>query len=223
MGTARPKIISSKKISKNKIKMKLFMLASVSFGATIKSDCEDGIYRHPENCGAFYQCANGHRYEDQYCPEGLFFNESTSRCDWPENVDCGKCTDGVHPHETDCNAYYQCAHDHRYPTQFCPDNLLFNSDLLVCDWPQNVNCTSGGSAEATTTTTAAPEEEAENSEADSCSDGVHPHESECNAYYQCAHGHRYPTQFCPDNLLFNKNLLVCDWPENVECENDVSA
>ena len=39
----------------------------------------------------------------------------------------------------------------------------------------------------------------------------------CNAYYQCAHGHRFPDQFCPGNLLFNGE--VCDYPENVTCPN----
>ena len=46
----------------------------------------------------------------------------------------------------------------------------------------------------------------------------------CNAYYQCAHGHQFPDQFCPDDLLFNGE--VCDQPKNVTCptvEYDVSA
>ena len=46
----------------------------------------------------------------------------------------------------------------------------------------------------------------------------------CNAYYQCAHGHQFPDQFCPDDLLFNGE--VCDQPENVTCptvEYDVTA
>ena len=37
-----------------------------------------------------------------------------------------------------CNAYFQCAHGHQYPDQFCPDGLLFNGE--VCDHPQNVTC-----------------------------------------------------------------------------------
>ena len=46
----------------------------------------------------------------------------------------------------------------------------------------------------------------------------------CNAYYQCAHGHQFPDQFCPDDLLFNGE--VCDQPENVTCpilEYDLTA
>ena len=132
---------------------------SGAFGATIRS-CNDGIYRHPDDCSAFYQCTNGHRYEDQYCPEGLLFNELTSQCDWPENVDCGEilaiaetlCTDGVHPHETDCTTYYQCAHGHRYPDQYCPNGLLFDKDLLVCNWAENVECNFQSSTDPITTT-----------------------------------------------------------------------
>jgi len=48
------------------------------------------------------------------------------------------CLDGIHAHPTMCNAYYQCAHGHQYPDQFCPDDLLFNGE--VCDHPQNVTC-----------------------------------------------------------------------------------
>ena len=52
---------------------------------------------------------------------------------------------------------------------------------------------------------------------DGCESGIHPHESECNLYYQCDHGHRFPDQECPEGLLFNSELLVCDWPANVVC------
>ena len=50
-----------------------------------------------------------------------------------------------------------------------------------------------------------------------CADGIYPHETECNAFYQCSHGHRWEDQYCPGDLLFNPTLLVCDWPENVNC------
>merc|ERR1711953_58592 len=105
------------------------------------------------------------------------------------------CVDGVHPHESDCTKFYQCSHGNRWPDQSCPEGLLFNPDLLVCDWPENVDCDK------------------------ECADGVHAHESKCDAYYQCSHGHRWPDQPCPSGLLFNADLLVCDWPENVDCGN----
>merc|ERR1712136_327765 len=51
-----------------------------------------------------------------------------------------------------------------------------------------------------------------------CKDGVYPHEYKCDSYYQCANGHRYEDQKCPDNLLFNPQTLKCDYPSAVECQ-----
>merc|ERR1719476_283906 len=59
---------------------------------------------------------------------------------------------------------------------------------------------------------------------DNCPDGIYAHPTLCNAYYQCAHGHQFPDQFCPDDLLFNGE--VCDQHENVTCptvEYDATA
>ena len=193
---------------------------SGAFGATIKS-CSDGIYRHPEDCSAFYQCANGHRYEDQYCPNGLLFNELTSQCDWSKNVDCGECTDGVHPHETDCTAYYQCSHGHRYPDQFCADGLLFDKDLLVCNWAENVECNFQSTTDPSTTDTTAAGN-VTGAGMTFCEDGIY-RGTACNEFYQCWNGMQFPTQHCPEGLLFNTELLTCDWAENVECENETTT
>ena len=179
-------------------------------------------------CNAYYLCANGIQFEDQFCPEGLLFNGQV--CDWPANVDCNNsatttttttttttsteaaestCADGMYSLD-DCTGFYQCAHGHRYPNQYCPGDLLFNGQ--VCDWPQNVSC--GGapeqSGEPTEAPTAAPTEAP-------CADGIYRDEAACDQFYQCANGHRFPNQFCPAGLMFNGQ--VCDWPENVDCGN----
>ena len=46
------------------------------------------MHADPNNCAQFYQCANGHQYPIQECPEGLLYNAEKEYCDWPENVDC---------------------------------------------------------------------------------------------------------------------------------------
>ena len=99
-------------------------------------------------CNAYYQCANGIQFEDQFCPEGLLFNGQV--CDWPANVDCNNaptttttttttttsttttqeaaestCPDGMYSLD-DCTGFYQCAHGHRYPNQYCPGNYSKN-------------------------------------------------------------------------------------------------
>ncbi|XP_003739452.1 chondroitin proteoglycan 2 [Galendromus occidentalis] len=39
----------------------------------------------------------------------------------------------------------------------------------------------------------------------------------CTTFYICSNGVSHHIQ-CPDNLQFNTNLRVCDWPEEVQCE-----
>ena len=50
-----------------------------------------------------------------------------------------------YPHPTDCNKLIKCElieNTDQYTTiiQTCPGGTLFNPDLQVCDWPQNVVC-----------------------------------------------------------------------------------
>ncbi|XP_044731929.1 chitotriosidase-1 [Chrysoperla carnea] len=43
----------------------------------------------------------------------------------------------------------------------------------------------------------------------------HPDKADCTMYYMCE-GERKHHMPCPQNLVFNPNENVCDWPENVE-------
>ncbi|KAF9411308.1 hypothetical protein HW555_009873 [Spodoptera exigua] len=44
------------------------------------------LLRH-EDCEKFYKCTFGKPVE-MSCPDKLWFNLETWRCDWPHNVDC---------------------------------------------------------------------------------------------------------------------------------------
>ena len=50
-----------------------------------------------------------------------------------------------------------------------------------------------------------------------CADGIYPAPGQCNAFFQCANGIQFETQYCPPGLHFNPEQLVCDWPDNVDC------
>ncbi|XP_045770244.1 peritrophin-1-like [Maniola jurtina] len=50
---------------------------------------------------------------------------------------------------------------------------------------------------------------------------IMPHE-DCNKFYKCSNGERIEFK-CPDKLMFNMNENVCDWPNQVQCENRVST
>ncbi|XP_053686533.1 peritrophin-1-like [Sabethes cyaneus] len=55
------------------------------------------------------------------------------------------------PHEWDCSKYYVCSNGYAVEMQ-CPDPLLWNQSINVCDWPWAVTC----SLPPTTTTTSRP-------------------------------------------------------------------
>jgi hypothetical protein len=49
------------------------------------------------------------------------------------------CTQGMyHPNIRDARSFYQCSNGVPYLHQ-CPSGLVFNPNLIVCDWPQNVS------------------------------------------------------------------------------------
>merc|ERR1712106_781047 len=53
------------------------------------------------------------------------------------------------PHQYDCSLFWQCTPDGRACLQECPaiseeqggGRLSFNPEISVCDWPENVDCT----------------------------------------------------------------------------------
>lgn len=45
---------------------------------------------------------------------------------------------------------------------------------------------------------------------------IHADPDNCGAYYECAHGVAYE-ELCPDGLLYNTLLQVCDYAKNVDC------
>ena len=169
-----------------------------------RSGCPDGIYPVDGECNAYYQCANGIQFENQYCPEGLLFNGEV--CDWPDNVDCSPAepeapvepepTEAPEPEEPEFD-FDECVVECKEDTPVwkwwtCYASCGIQSDL---DGNQKEVYYVGSD----------------------CAPGIHPHETECNKYFMCDHGHRWPDQSCPDGLLFNPDILVCDWPQNVEC------
>ncbi len=53
---------------------------------------------------------------------------------------------------------------------------------------------------------------------DLCTDpnGFYPHPTDCQKYYQCAHGTPYEYA-CASGLLWNDAVKNCDWAVNVQC------
>ncbi|XP_074628206.1 peritrophin-1-like [Acropora palmata] len=53
--------------------------------------------------------------------------------------------------------------------------------------------------------------------------GVHADPDTCKGYIMCDVAGIKHKMLCPSNLLFNATLRVCDWPQNVDCNEDICA
>jgi len=115
---------------------------------------DDGFYRHPLDCTKFVQCHANVAYVVT-CSLGLVFNgrENVTACDYPRNVpecvfeelgtgsidpDCEGLGDGAFLRNlSDCHKYRRCVDGHVVEHD-CPDGLVFNNRLDVCDYLHEV-------------------------------------------------------------------------------------
>ena len=194
-------------------------------------------------CNAFYQCAHGHRFPDQYCSDNLLFNGEV--CDYPENVTCPnddfilyddivtksnptatlaitistattqKTTKYMTTTTTTATIMTSTATKTMKSTTTTSTSKTTTATSTTST--TNTSTTTTSTTTTTTTPTYSTDDPFQLGTTNFCSDGIHAHPTMCNAFYQCAHGHRFPDQYCPDNLLFNGK--VCDYPENVKCPN----
>ncbi|KAF2884429.1 hypothetical protein ILUMI_21753 [Ignelater luminosus] len=213
---------------------------------------------HKSDCSKFYKCSHGVQYEMD-CPHGLHFNPQTKQCDWPYNVNCttgeneeeksdsredNTCPsveedppeDILFPHETDCSKFYKCNLGKKVEMD-CPHGLHFNPKTNQCDWPENVNCSSGSNGNnkenENNTENGNNEENGNNKEngnggeenkcpsveEDPEEDILFPHETDCSKFYKCSLGKKVEMD-CPNGLHFNPKLNLCDWPANVDCSSE---
>ncbi|XP_039745483.1 protein obstructor-E-like [Pararge aegeria] len=126
------------------------------------ADCEHlyGFYppvKPSNDCGQYRMCVGG-RSMDMYCPTGLAFNPSNSRCDWPEKVaSCNlenflgyKCPSGEldrtgnpivtnHKYESSCYEFYSCVNGNARLLS-CDPGYAFDSHLSRCVEADRVDC-----------------------------------------------------------------------------------
>ena len=74
----------------------------------------------------------------------LFFDFSDTEIPWPGPNVCEDITDPNQDVTSDpqsCQCYYLCAGQQIHGHECCPNGLVFNPEILNCDWPFNVpNC-----------------------------------------------------------------------------------
>ena len=140
------------------------------------------------------------------------------------NVQCHYSEDGyavILPNPEDCSTFFICVG--LTPVEkHCRPGLLFNPELSVCDFPQNVVC-------ATNEITTIKPDNVTNGNFSMVKSFQYPcqifeelyfvpHPNECNKYYMC-NFHHAALFTCPANLQFNPDLNVCDYPDVVGCIN----
>lgn len=143
----------------------------------------------------------------------------------------------------DCTGYYYCNNGVKGAFQACATGLLFDASLQGCNWANHlVTCacansqttstssTSSSTHQATTTSTpqttsTVTTSEASTTQAGGCSLTCPPAPTgwsiigseDCLGYYHCSNGVRGAFQPCAAGLLFDANILGCNWDYNVIC------
>ncbi|CAL7950612.1 unnamed protein product [Xylocopa violacea] len=85
------------------------------------------------DCHKYCECNECRLQVVRECGKRQFFNPSTRRCDWPEDIKglscepfpCGPGADEQLPHECDCHLFYVCKDGKKYPDR-CPDGYNFD-------------------------------------------------------------------------------------------------
>merc|ERR1712136_491075 len=120
----------------------------------------------------------------------------------------------------DCSVFYNCDYNIQEPCpSTCPPGLLYNDILKVCDWPSEVQgCGTESRAmesdEEVEGPACSPEERY------NCAGLTVPQRDadDCSVFYNCDANIQNPCpSTCPPGLLFNQELMVCDWPTSVQC------
>jgi hypothetical protein len=120
----------------------------------------NGFYSHPNPgvCNIFYACVDG-TAEEYTCKSGLWFDEYSGVCNWPEVTDRKDCKNDApdtingftcpknqfqsdpHPKYSDpddCARFYICLDKISPREQSCDYGLVFNERSKRCDDPKNV-------------------------------------------------------------------------------------
>nr|CAI5859816.1 unnamed protein product [Callosobruchus analis] len=125
---------------------------------------------------------------------------------------------------TYCDKYINCW-DGQAIEEKCPSGLLF-SDKGYCDFPQNVNCGGRIIGGAIDTQQQTPQEiqdqGAPNEALTECPlpSGTFRDKARCNKYFTCIANQVVARQECPEGLVFNDFLGVCDFSSRVDCSKE---
>ena len=151
---------------------------------------------------------------------------------------CRRVGDGIKPNPTSCEGFIQCAHGGLFAIPVaCPSGLLWDKDMIVCNWAASVDCQVGPTTtepvpkttpSPITETTVEPDNFSEFCQGRPDGHYDHPHvhssASACGKFIQCYSG-RIFIMDCPAGLVFYETSLRCNvpnvWP-SVTCVPEVT-
>ncbi|GFT69537.1 uncharacterized protein NPIL_500371 [Nephila pilipes] len=204
-----------------------------------KGECtEAGFFRNPDDCGKFYRCVDfkgdGQEFVkyDFDCPEGLYFDEINSVCNWPEQTlgcengtsstgEGGKDTDGSSTtSKTDSTTQQQTTEQ---STAESTTQSSTQSTTQSTTQSEIQSTTQSGESSSTTSSTSGKDSE--------CSEeGFFRCKDDCNKFYRCVDETGNGQEFtrydfkCPEGLIFDEKNKRCDFPsEELTCDSESTS
>lgn len=157
----------------------------------------------------------------------------------PPVYNCSGLPDGNYQHPTNCSKFISCvAGEYAYEMD-CPAGLHYDPSTDQCDYPEVAGCdpkyassttqatssvspSTSSNPTPTPTTTAQSTTSQTPSPSFNCSgleDGNYKHPTDCSKFIACVAGQYAYEMQCPSGLYYDPIYDICDYPENVDCEN----
>ncbi|XP_068993190.1 chondroitin proteoglycan-2-like [Neodiprion pinetum] len=185
----------------------ILALAFLAVACAVECPEEDGeyvfLFENPSNCSTFYKCSQGVA-NLMSCSSGLEFNAELEVCDWPENANCSVAGVGEDD-ENDDEVVDDAEADEEDEDEEDEDEEEIGQrkkgDKGENKWIGLIRrCPKVNGVYAVSI----------------------PNYRDCRKFYKCDHGKAVPFS-CPSGLLYNRNLQVCDWPQNVICRSFIKS
>lgn len=160
----------------------------------------NGFFAHPDPavCNKFYNCIDGD-FTELPCTNGLYFDEYSGNCVWPETAQRQGCVDKSST-LTECIPLF-CVHS------FIASFSSLHS--LAEQLDDGFSCPKENSADHTGQVVVHPK---------------YPHPTDCQKFYVCLNGQEPRALGCTTGEVYNDETQRCDAPENVPgCEEWYAA
>ncbi|KAJ8674874.1 hypothetical protein QAD02_010660 [Eretmocerus hayati] len=137
----------------------------------------------------------------------------------------GEHTTGLFAYPPDCRFYVECSQGRAFVMP-CAPGTLFDSVNLECDFPNKVKCLEFRPQDESSlqnldngylTADHRDTRKQDSPKEPKCPAymyGMIPHPNDCSKYLLCANGNTFIMD-CGHGTVFNPDISVCDWPNNV--------